>query len=43
MLTGLPPFYNKDTNKMYDSILNHDVVYPDYLGPIVVNLMQGLL
>jgi serum/glucocorticoid-regulated kinase 2 len=22
MLTGLPPFYSKDTSKMYESILN---------------------
>lgn len=43
MLTGLPPFYNKDTNKMYESILNHDITYPEYLNPQAVNLMQGLL
>lgn len=28
---------------MYESILNHDIQYPDYLNPQVVNLMQFLL
>ena len=28
MLTGLPPFYNKDTNKMYEKILLEEVEYP---------------
>jgi len=43
MLTGLPPFYNKDTNKMYESILNHDMQFPDYLNPSLVNLMTNML
>lgn len=25
MMTGLPPYYCKDTNKMYESILNHEL------------------
>lgn len=32
MMTGLPPYYCKDTNKMYESILNHELQYPDYLN-----------
>ncbi|CDW89031.1 protein kinase domain containing protein [Stylonychia lemnae] len=43
MLTGLPPFYNKDTNKMYESILNHDLSFPDYLNPSLINLMTNML
>jgi len=33
MLTGLPPFYNKDTNKMYERILHNEPSFPDYLNP----------
>lgn len=43
MLTGFPPFYSKDTKKMYESILNDDLYYPDYLSASVVNLMQNML
>jgi serine/threonine protein kinase len=43
MLTGLPPFYNKDTKKMYESILEHDLSFPDYLNPSVVNLITNML
>lgn len=43
MLTGLPPFYSKDTNKMYECILNQELVYPDYLSKQLVHLMSNLL
>lgn len=43
MLTGLPPFYCKDTKKMYHRILNDALELPDYLDPIVCNLITTLL
>ena len=43
MLTGLPPFYSKDTNKMYEAILNHELSFPDYLSTPVVNLITNLM
>jgi serine/threonine protein kinase len=43
MLTGLPPFYNKDTNHMYDAILKKDNSYPYYISEEVKNLMSHLL
>lgn len=43
MLTGLPPFYCKDTNKMYESILNHELQFPDYISSLIVNLIQTML
>lgn len=32
MLTGLPPYYSKDTNEMYNKILNEQLVFPDYMN-----------
>lgn len=43
MLTGLPPFYSKDTNKMYENILNQELSYPNYLSPEAANLIKNLL
>jgi len=41
MLTGLPPYYSKDTNEMYHRILNEDLSFPDYIqsNPIIVDLL----
>jgi protein-serine/threonine kinase len=43
MLTGLPPFYSKDTNRMYEMILNKELDYPEYLNPQIVNLVSSLI
>ena len=29
MLVGIPPFYNRNQNKMYDQIINGSIRYPD--------------
>lgn len=43
MLTGLPPFYSTDRNQMYYDIVEADLYYPDYLNPVVVDLLKRLL
>ena len=43
MMTGLPPFYNKDTNKMYENILNSELIFPDYMPPIVCSLISQMM
>lgn len=43
MLTGLPPFYSTDRNKMYMDIVESELEYPSYLNPVVIDLLEGLL
>ena len=43
MLTGLPPFYNKDTNKMYEKIMMEEVHYPHIFSNEVKDLLSSLL
>jgi serine/threonine protein kinase len=43
MLTGLPPFYNKDTNQMYESIISDTLVFPPELGKDVTSFMSQML
>lgn len=45
MLTGLPPYYSKDTNEMYYKILNEDLTFPDYINKShpVIDLIRKLL
>jgi len=45
MLTGLPPYYSKDTNEMYNKILNEELTFPEYLNKNhpVIDLLQKLL
>ena len=45
MLTGLPPYYSKDTNEMYKKILNEELSFPDYLlaSPSITDLLSKLL
>ena len=43
MLTGIPPFYCKDREKLFDSIKTKEVQYPEYLSEEVVDLMKRLL
>lgn len=45
MLTGLPPYYSKDTNEMYHRILNEHLTFPEYLNKShpVIDLLIRLL
>jgi serum/glucocorticoid-regulated kinase 2 len=45
MLTGLPPFFMKDTNEMYKRILYEPLTFPDYFSRNhpVIDLLQRLL
>ncbi len=42
MLTGMPPFYAKDREKLFKSIKTGSVKYPKYLSKEAVNLLEGL-
>ena len=39
MLTGLPPFYTRDRERLFNSILQVDVVYPPYFSGAVKDLL----
>lgn len=45
MLTGLPPYYSKDTNEMYYRILNENLSFPEFINKNhpVVDLLTKLL
>jgi len=43
MLTGLPPFYSRNINTMYEKILKAELRCPSYLSRDVTSLIQGLL
>ncbi|RUS13819.1 kinase-like domain-containing protein [Endogone sp. FLAS-F59071] len=43
MLTGLPPFYDENTNEMYRKILQDDLRFPEEVGESARSLLQGLL
>ncbi|KAL1514428.1 hypothetical protein AB1Y20_003527 [Prymnesium parvum] len=43
MLTGLPPFYSRNINHMYEKILKAELRCPSYLPPEVKNLIEHLL
>jgi len=43
MLTGLPPFYSRNINTMYEKILKAELRCPTYLQNDVKSLIQGLL
>ena len=43
MLTGLPPFYSRNINAMYEKILRSELRCPTYLPGDVTELIQGLL
>ena len=42
MLTGMPPFYNKDRQKLFNSIKAIKIKYPKYLSKEAVDLLQKL-
>merc|ERR1719408_684201 len=43
MLTGLPPFYSRNINHMYEKILKAELRCPSYLPSDVKNLIEHLL
>jgi serine/threonine protein kinase len=42
MLTGMPPFYAKDREKLFKSIKAGSVKFPKYLSKEAVSLLEGL-
>lgn len=40
MLTGMPPFYNNDREKLFNTIKSCQVKYPKYLSHEAVDLLQ---
>jgi len=43
MLTGLPPWYTKDRDRLFDDICNAELKLADYLSETVKDLLQNLL
>ena len=43
MLTGLPPWYSRDRQKMFASIRNDPLIIPNYVAPEIQSLIVGLL
>ncbi|OHT01178.1 RAC family serine/threonine-protein kinase like protein [Tritrichomonas foetus] len=43
MLTGLPPFYDSNTSKMYRMILHDELTFPPYVSPDARDLIAKLL
>ena len=42
MLTGLPPFYTRDRDRLFNNIQYGEVNYPEYLSPTVKSLLSSL-
>ena len=43
MLTGLPPYYTRDREKLFDRIRRGELIYPKDMGDTAKNLCEGLL
>merc|ERR1719265_2581467 len=43
MLTGLPPFYTRDREKLFERIRRGELAYPSYITPVTKSLLQHLL
>lgn len=43
MLTGLPPFYTKDRDKLFERIKRGELSYPSYVTPEAKSLLQALI
>ncbi|KAG0169737.1 AGC protein kinase Gad8 [Apophysomyces sp. BC1015] len=43
MMTGLPPFYDENTNEMYRKILQDELRFPDEMSSDAKDLLRGLL
>ena len=42
MLTGLPPFYNEDRDRLFKNIKNLKIDYPKFLSKNSVSLFKGI-
>lgn len=42
MLTGMPPFYSKEREKLFNNIKNVNIKYPSYLSVNAVELLKRL-
>lgn len=43
MLTGLPPYYTKDREKLFERIRKGELQFPSYVSPSSRSLLEGLL
>jgi serum/glucocorticoid-regulated kinase 2 len=43
MLTGLPPYYTKDREKLFERIRKGELQFPSYVSPAARSLLEGLL
>ena len=43
MLTGLPPWYTRDRKLLYESIRRAPLTVPEYVSPLAVSVLKGLL
>eukprot|EP00746_Dinoflagellata_sp_MGD_P007763 gnl/MRDRNA2_/MRDRNA2_115436_c0_seq1.p1 gnl/MRDRNA2_/MRDRNA2_115436_c0~~gnl/MRDRNA2_/MRDRNA2_115436_c0_seq1.p1 ORF type:complete len:336 (-),score=63.00 gnl/MRDRNA2_/MRDRNA2_115436_c0_seq1:24-1031(-) len=43
MLTGLPPFYTRDREKLFERIRRGELTYPSYVTPVAKTVLQSLL
>eukprot|EP00927_Polykrikos_kofoidii_P000185 TRINITY_DN1007_c0_g1_i1.p1 TRINITY_DN1007_c0_g1~~TRINITY_DN1007_c0_g1_i1.p1 ORF type:complete len:383 (-),score=72.94 TRINITY_DN1007_c0_g1_i1:90-1196(-) len=43
MLTGLPPYYTRDRDKLFERIRKGDLAYPPYVTTVGNSLLQSLL
>ena len=43
MLTGLPPYYTKDREKLFERIRKGELQFPSYVSPTARSLLEGLL
>lgn len=42
MMTGLPPFYDENTNEMYRKILQDELRFPDDMSEDAKSLLRGV-
>ena len=43
LLTGLPPFYDQNTGKMYRNIIHNELTFPPYVSPEARDIISKLL
>merc|ERR1719282_2105210 len=43
MLTGLPPYYTRDREKLFERIRRGELNYPQYVSPVSQSLLRSLL